>query len=403
MRALFRHRDARVLISGQTVSLFGTSALFLVLGIWVKDLTGSNAAAGLVFLVLGLAELAAPLAGWVVDRLPRRPVVMGAHAFLAGVLLLLLFVDSREDVWLIYVVAFLYGAGGSFSVPARAGLMKTMLPDELLPDANAALQTARESMRLFAPLVGAAIYSVSSGSTVALIDASTFVVSIVTLAILRVREPKPEPAEHRFVREVAAGAHHIWTTLPLRQIVVAVAAALVVIGFVETAMFAVVDEGLGRPTAFLGVLETAQGIGAIAGGVTATRLIRRIGDGRVAGIGLALFAAGDLMLISSALPVVLLGFAVAGVGIAWAVVALGTALSVRTPNRLQGRVFATASMSFSVPQVFSIGLGALLVTVFDYRVLLLVMGVVTAACGLYLVTRRTFAAPAAGAEATALS
>ena len=398
MRELLRHRDARILLVGQTVSLFGTSALFLMLGIWVKDLTDSNAAAGLVFFVLGLAQLVGPFSGWVVDRLPRRPVLMGSHAFLAVVLLALLFVDGREDVWLIYVVAFLYGAGGAFSQPARAGLIKTMIPDELIGEANAALQTAREGMRLFAPLVGAAIYSVSDGATVAVLDAATFVVSVVTVAFLRVREPRVAPPEHRFFREVAAGAHHIWTTLPLRQIVLAVGVALVVIGFVETAMFAVVDDGLGRPAAFLGVLETAQGVGAIAGGVTAARLIRRIGDGRVGGVGLVLFAAGDLMLISSDLLVVLLGFAVAGVGLVWAVVAFGTALQLRTPNRLQGRVFATASMSFSVPQTFSIALGAVLVTIVDYRLLLAAMGVVTALCGLYLVTRRTFSEPVPAPE-----
>ena len=47
--------------------------MFLVLGIWAKDLTGSNAAAGLVFFVLALPQLFEPFAGWVVDRLPASP------------------------------------------------------------------------------------------------------------------------------------------------------------------------------------------------------------------------------------------------------------------------------------------------------------------------------------------
>src|SRR5262249_6613083 len=68
MRALLAHRDARVLIAGQLVSMFGDSAMFLVLGIWAKALTGSNAAAGLVFFVLVAATLAAPLGGLIADR-----------------------------------------------------------------------------------------------------------------------------------------------------------------------------------------------------------------------------------------------------------------------------------------------------------------------------------------------
>ena len=54
MRALFRDRDARLLLVGQALSLFGDRAMYLVLGIWVKTLTGSNAQAGLVFFVLAL-------------------------------------------------------------------------------------------------------------------------------------------------------------------------------------------------------------------------------------------------------------------------------------------------------------------------------------------------------------
>jgi hypothetical protein len=264
------------------------------------------------------------------------------------------------------------------------------VPDELLGEANALLQTAAQGFRLVSPLVGAGLYTAVGGGAVAAVDAATFAVSVSTLALLRVREPKAAPPEHRFLRELAAGAGHIWATLPLRQLVIAVAAALVVIGFAESLIFAVVDEGLGRPPAFLGVLEVFQGLGAIAGGVTASRALRRLGDGRLAGVGLTFFAVGDTLLISDRLIVVLVGFTIAGFGIAWLVVGFVTALQRRTPVHLQGRVTATATMSYTIPQTFSIALGAALVTFVDYRVLLAVMGVATVLSGAYLLTRRTF-------------
>lgn len=77
MRRLFAQRDTRLLLAGQTLSMFGDSAMFLALGIWVKDLTGSNAAAGLLFFILVLPSLAAPLGGLVVDRRRRRPLMIG--------------------------------------------------------------------------------------------------------------------------------------------------------------------------------------------------------------------------------------------------------------------------------------------------------------------------------------
>ena len=72
MKTLFKRKDVRMLFAGQTLSMFGDWAMIIVLGIWAKDLTGSNSAAGLVFFVFALASLAAPIGGLVVDRLPKR-------------------------------------------------------------------------------------------------------------------------------------------------------------------------------------------------------------------------------------------------------------------------------------------------------------------------------------------
>ena len=155
MRQLLRHRDARVFLAGWAVSTFGDSAMFLVLGIWAKDLTGSSSAAGLVFFVLVAPSLLAPLAGLVVDRVPRRPLLIAESLVMAAAVLLLLVVHDRGDLWLIYVVAGIYGFGGIVSYSARSAFMTVMLPRELLADANAILQSVREGLRLISPLVGA--------------------------------------------------------------------------------------------------------------------------------------------------------------------------------------------------------------------------------------------------------
>ena len=105
----------------------------------MKTLTGSSSAAGLVFFVFALASLAAPLGGLVVDRLPKRPLMIVTHVALAGVMCLLLFVHDRGDVWLLYAVTALYGLGGDIFGAARSAMLKSMLPDELLADANGAL------------------------------------------------------------------------------------------------------------------------------------------------------------------------------------------------------------------------------------------------------------------------
>ena len=401
MRRLLGIRNVRIFVGGWTASVFGDWAMFIVLGVWTKDLTGSNSAAGLVFFALALPSLFSPLAGLVVDRLPRRPLLMWTYAAEAVVVLSLLFVHDRGDVWIIYAVTVFYGAAGTLAASARSALLTVMVPQELLGESNGVLQTLREGLRLVAPLVGALIYASIGGGAVAMLDSASFVAVVVALALIRLEEPRFEREEH-FVTELLAGVRHVFATLPLRQIVLATGVCLLVVGFSETLIFAVLDQGLRRPASFFGVLSSLQGVGAIAGGVTAARVMRRIGDVKLVGLGMGLFAVGELSFVSHSLPLVLAGIACAGAGIAWLIVGYITAIQVRTPLRLQGRVLSASDTLVNTPQTISIALGALLTTLIDYRILVVLMAVVTAMAGAFLLSRRAIV-PQERAEEPALA
>jgi MFS family permease len=387
MRHLLADRNTRLLIAGQMLSSFGDWAMLIVLAVWMKTLTGSNALAGLTFFVFAAGSLLAPLGGLLADRMRRLPLMIVADCVLGALVLLLLLVHDRSDGWLIYAVAFAYGAIGTVFFPARAALLKTMLPEELLADANGALTATREGLRIIAPLAGAGLYTVLGGGAVAVLDSATFAASVFFLSRMRVKEEKPAPVEHHFAREVTAGLSHVWQTLPLRQIVGAVSVALLVVGFSETLIFAVIA-ALGKSPSFFGVMATIQGVGSIVGGVTAAALMRRLGELRLVGLGMALLAIGDVCLIVPSLGIVLVAGPVAGVGVAWAIVGFSTALQTRTPLPIMGRVSAAADLTLSVAQATSIGTGALLSTFVDYRILFGVMAVVVLSCAGYLVTRQ---------------
>jgi MFS family permease len=387
MRKLLRIRDARVFLLGWGLSMFGDSAMFLVLGIWAKDLTHSNSAAGLVFFVLALPSLFSPLFGLVVDRMRKRPLLIGINCFMGTAILALLLVNGRGQLWLIYVIAGLYGATGSALYSARSAFLTIMLPRELLGEANAIFATIREGLRLVSPLFGAGLYAAFGGGVVAIVDAASFALVVVALTFVHTPEVQPVRDEQHFVTELVAGVRHIFATLPLKQIVLTTGVCLLVVGFAETLIFAVVDSGLHRPPSFLGVLESMQGVGAVLGGLTAATALRRLGDVRLVGIGMALFALGDGTFATHSLALISLGFGVAGFGLAWLIVGWATSIQVRTPGRLQGRVASAADTMISTPQTVSIALGASLITVIDYRVLVAIMAVVLVGCAAYLLTR----------------
>jgi hypothetical protein len=391
MRQLLSIRDARIFLAGWTVSQFGDWALIIVLAVWAKALTDSNASAGLVFFALAAPSIFSPLAGLVVDRVRRRPLLVTVYSIEAVATLSLLTVHDRGDVWLLYAMAVFIGAFGTLAASARSALMTTTIPRELLGEGNAIFQSVREGLRIIAPLAGAGIYAAAGGGVVAIVDSASFVFVVAALLMMRAPEPRFERVEHNFMSEALAGAKHIVHTIPLRQIVFSTGAALLLVGFSETIIFAVIDQGLHRPPSFLGVLSTLQGVGAIAGGLTAVRGLRGLGDVRVAGLGMAGFALGELSFVSSNLALVAVGVAVAGFGISWFIVGLMTAIQVRTPLRLQGRVSSAADVIISTPQTASIAVGAALIAVVDYRLLVVAESVAVALCAAYLLTRRAVA------------
>jgi hypothetical protein len=125
----------------------------------------------------------------------------------------------------------------------------------------------------------------------------------------------------------------------------------------------------------------------VLGGCTAVLVMRRLGEARTVGVGLALIAVGALGEVVPHLPPVLAGQAVLGLGVPWFVVGWSTGLQRFTPSRLQGRVTAAANMMLSGPQTASIALGAALIAVVDYRIMLVVIFAGMGACGLLLLLR----------------
>jgi MFS family permease len=387
-RRLLAVRDARVFLAGQAVSSLGDSALWLAVAVWVKGLTGSSGAAGLVFFFFSAPMLFAPISGLLVDRVRRRRLLIATNAFTGCAVLLLLLVDGAGQLWLIYVVMVVYGFSFSVLGAGQSALLTTMLPPELLADANGALRTIQGTLSLVAPLAGAGLFVLVGPQPIVILDAATFAVPVISLLCLRLEEPPPHPRKQRWRAELTAGVRHIGRTQVLRQVTVAAVCAVLGFGFSETTIFSVAGKGLHRAPAFVGLLLSIQGLGAILGGVTAAPLLRRLGECSLIAAGLLLLGAGALLEIPASLPSVIAGVIVFGVSLPWVIVSLTTLLQRATPPELQGRVYAAAEALITTPQTISIAVGAALIGVVGYRSLLVAMAAANAVAAGYLLTRR---------------
>ncbi|HLN78098.1 MAG TPA: MFS transporter [Nocardioidaceae bacterium] len=386
MKAVFRTAGFKRLYFGLTASMFGDSLMLIVLSMWVKKLTDSNGAAGLTFLWMTAPALVAPLFGYVVDRLPRKAFLVWANLGSALAMAPLVLVRDASDVWIIYAVAFFYGISFVVVPAALNGLLKEMLAEDVLVEANASLSVTREGLRIAGPLTGAALFAFAGGAWVAAADAATFVIAAAAIATLQVVEVREEHEPLHWRAEVAAGVTHIRRTPMLLHSTMSLSICLLVLGFAESAFYAVVD-AFDKPVEFVGPVLTVQGIGALTGGLLASRLIRAVGEARSIMLGLGVLSVG-VAAIAAATEVwqLMVASAVLGSGIPLMIVAYNTLLQKQTPSRLMGRVSTATEVLVTTPQALSIAVGALLVTLIDYRLIFAVMSAGTAAAAVYLMT-----------------
>ncbi|MFJ2952605.1 MFS transporter [Streptomyces sp. NPDC087226] len=398
MKSLLGRRGFWTIFVALTVSMLAESVLILALGVWVKDLTGSDGLAGATFLALSAPMLVAPLAGWVVDRIPRRVIFVALNLITAGLLLPLLAVRQESDLWIVYTVAVGYGLSYIVLGATVSALVPELVPSDLLPEANSALQTVKQALRLLGPLIGAGLFSLLGGAKLAAVCAVCFLVAGVVGMFLGagqqvVRIPEAS-GRMPWSSEVSAGLRHLVRDPVLRKVAVCSALSMIGLGVGESLYFAYVDQGLGRDAAFLGVLVSAQGVGGVAGGVVSARIVRRFGEVGAVGIGIGLFALGSLALVQPTLWLALPASVLIGMGLPVSMVGTNTLLQRRTPAHLLGRAATALDALVSGPQALAIGAGAVLVGVVDYRLLFAVTGVAMACVGGQLWIARRLAQPA---------
>ncbi len=351
-------RNAALFVAISVLSGFGGTAMSLVAGIWILDLTGSASQAALAGLCVYAPQLLGPWLGGLLDRVPRRPLLISTNLVLAASLLSLLAVRTPGQTWLIFAVVLAYGISYVLLDAGESALLPAALPAGALGDVNGWRSSAQEGMKLVAPLAGAGLYAWRGGAAVAVLSAALPVVAAVLYAALRLTSA-PVPG-HRAPHGggLRAGLSVLAGRRALRVTVTLAALSIALSGFATAAQYEVVLVDLGLPSTFLGVLLSAQGAGSVGGGLVVGRVIARRGVAAVGVAGTVLFAAGLLARCLPWSPALVVGAAVGGVGLPWALVAAVTAVQRHTPPALLGRVAATANTVMFGPIALAIPLGA---------------------------------------------
>ncbi len=279
---LLHERSIRALLTAEVISTTGQQMTWVALPWFVLVTTGSATRMSLVMgaELLGLALLGLP-GGRVLGRLGARRTMIWCDAARAPVMLVipLLHWSGGLSFAVLAVVSFALGACSAPYFAAQKVIVPELLgeDEERVTDANALFQAANRATILLGPVLAGVLIGVIGATSVLVVDAATYVVSVllVTLFVPR-RAPIEQEPEHRQIR---AGLRFL-AHEPLLRVwwpAFALGDAAWTAFFVTLPVL--VLERFGHHPALVGWLVASFGIGALIGNVISFRYLTRRFDG----------------------------------------------------------------------------------------------------------------------------
>jgi MFS family permease len=344
-----RHRNYRLYLSGQLVSLCGTWMQQIAQSWLVYRLTGSATALGIVSFAGQIPVFVlAPIAGVFSDRFSRYKIALFGQILLAilalALAVLTLFGDIR--VWHIVVLGLAQGIILAFDMPARQSLVNQLVDAENLSNAIALNSSIVNAARILGPAVAGIVVATVGEGICFFINALSYLAVIWGLLLMKLpASPQSRAGSLSMLGSLSEGASYIRDTLPVRDLLL----LLGLIGLMGmpyiTLMPVFAGEIIRGGAHALGMLMGAVGAGALIGALALARRSGILGLGKVIvaatsgfGVGLILFALSRMLWLSMAILVV--------VGFSWMmlIAASNTVLQTLAADDMRGRVMSLFSM-----------------------------------------------------------
>lgn len=371
---LLKQRPYRALWTARTISQWGDAFNTVALVLLVYSLTGSGlGVSGVVVAEIIPVLLLAPLAGSLVDRLPRVTVMITADLARAGLAFALPFVDST--IVPVYLIAVGLSIGAVFFNPAAQSVLPALVKERELVAANSGLWTAAViSQVVLAPLAG--IVVATFGYDWAFwINAASYLASAAALLALKVPTPPARTDRSSWYRDAREGfselaAHPLLRALATVQFLAALSA-----GATGALLVVLAQEHLDLGESEYGLLLGAIGVGAAIGPLVLSRLTD---NPRRPGYVLGPFVLrgvvdATLATITGLIPA-MATLLVYGLSTSTGAVTFNSLLQAEVPEKLRGRIFATFDMLWQSGRLISLLLGGVAADHFGIRAVFYIGG-----------------------------
>lgn len=346
----FKYYNYRLWFVGQLISLTGTWMQTTAQGYLIFELTHSPAYLGYVGFATGAPSWFFMLYGGVIaDRIPRRKLLMIAQIammILAFILAILTFPGLIQP-WQIILMALALGIANAFDAPARQSFVVELVPREDLTNAIALNASMFNLATVVGPAVGGITYAFLGPAWCFTINAISFIAVITGLAFMRLKPSTSQQRATAVLDDLLEGVRYTASNSIIRTLIgIAAVTSLAGLAYM-TLIPAWAVNILGGDSKTNGWLQSARGVGALAGALMIASLGRFTVKGKL--LTLSTFVFPIMLLIFAEvrwLPLSLLVMA----GVGWAMIVLFNLANVLIqtviPDELRGRVLSIYTFTF---------------------------------------------------------
>jgi MFS family permease len=349
-RAL-RHRNYRLFVSGQSVSLVGTWITRVATSWLVYRLTGSELLLGVVgFFGQIPTLLIAPFAGVLVDRWDRHRllVITQVLSMLQSLALGILTLSGLVTVKWLLLLQIVQGVINAFDTPARQTFVVEMVEDRAdLANAIALNSSMVNGSRIIGPSIGGVLIAAFGEGWCFIVDAISYVFVVASLLMMRLPQSMAGRVEAHVLEELRTGFQYVVRSQPIRTALIVLSLVSAMAMPYTVLMPAFVANVLHGGPHTLGLLMTASGVGALAGALYLAGRSTVVGLGRVLMYATVAFGAGLIVFaFARTLWVALIVLPVVGAAFMIQMASTNTLLQTLVEDRLRGRVMAFYTMAF---------------------------------------------------------
>lgn len=273
----FRHRNYRIFVGGQIVSLLGTWMQQIAQAWLVYRLTHSTFLLGLTtFCGTGAIFFIAPFGGMIADRIDRRRMLVFTQcvSFLQAAALAMLALTGLIQVWHIILLSLLLGLVDGVDIPTRNAMTLDMVAQEDLRGAIALNSITFNLARILGPTIATAIIALAGEGVCFALNAVSFGGSLTSLYLMRI-PARPSRLVMHPLREIWEGYRYSLSSPVIRSGLFLVGVTSMFGASYFTLLPAMAHDVLHGSTVTYGVLTATTGIGALMGAYLLSHLPER--------------------------------------------------------------------------------------------------------------------------------